>query len=75
MTGEDYGLIAALQGKPYMMPVSPWFYTNSVQSTDNYNLKSDVLWHQRWEDALTARPDFIQVSTHDACSEQYCINL
>lgn len=63
MTGEDYGLMSALQGRPYMMPVSPWFYTNALKSTKNYNFKSDILWHQRWEQVLGAAPNFVQVNT------------
>lgn len=31
-------------GKPYMMPVSPWFYTNLPGYHKNWAWKGDNLW-------------------------------
>lgn len=59
MTGEDYGLISALKWKPYMMPVSPWFYTNLPLSGKSHSLRSDTLWYQQWEQVLAANPGFV----------------
>ncbi|KKA17141.1 Glucan endo-1,3-alpha-glucosidase agn1, partial [Rasamsonia emersonii CBS 393.64] len=44
-TSSDEAWIAALSGKPYMMPVSPWFYTNLPQWNKNWLWRGDDLWH------------------------------
>jgi hypothetical protein len=34
-----------LSGKPYMMPVSPWFYTNAPGYDKNWLWRGDDLWY------------------------------
>jgi glycosyl hydrolase family 71 len=36
-----------LDGKPYMMPVSPWFYTNMPGFRKNWLWRGDDLWYDR----------------------------
>ena len=61
-TAEDQLWRNALGGKkPYMMGVSPWFYTSL--SNKNWLWKGDSLWYTRWEQVLDFKPEFVQVST------------
>ncbi|KAF7914304.1 uncharacterized protein EAF01_000710 [Botrytis porri] len=41
-----------LDAKPYMMPVSPWFYTNLPQFHKNWLWRGDDLWYDRWEEVI-----------------------
>lgn len=41
-----------LSGKEYMMPVSPWFYTNMPGFNKNWLWKGDDLWWDRWRDVM-----------------------
>ena len=43
---SDQAWISALGGKPYMMGVSPWFYTNLPGK--NWLWPSNDLWYNRW---------------------------
>lgn len=45
---DDKAYSAALNGKPYMIPVSPWFYTNLPAYNKSWLWRGDVLWHERW---------------------------
>lgn len=40
-------------GKPYMMPVSPWFYTNLPGYEKNWLWRGDSLWFDRWHEVLS----------------------
>lgn len=45
-----------LSGKPYMMPVSPWFYTNLPGYNKNWMWRGDDLWHDRWIQVIYNKP-------------------
>ena len=60
-TKRDEAWIKALAGKPYMMPVSPWFYTNLPQWQKNWLWRGDDLWHYRWRQIMELQPPLVQV--------------
>lgn len=51
---------AAVGSKAYMMPVSPWFYTNLPDK--NYLWRGDDLWHNRWQQVSKVQPDYVEAS-------------
>jgi hypothetical protein len=44
-------------GMPYMMPVSPWFYTNLPGYGKNWLWRGDDLWYDRWEEVIFLEPE------------------
>ena len=64
-TKGDEAWMKALAGKPYMMPVSPWFYTNLPQWQKNWLWRGDDLWHYRWRQIMESQPPLVQVWSYD----------
>lgn len=60
-TNGDNGYISALKGKPYMMAVSPWFFTNVPNYGKNWLWRGDDLWFDRWSQVLSLQPEFVQI--------------
>lgn len=60
-TKGDNGYISALNGKPYMMAVSPWFFTNVPAYGKNWLWRGDDLWFDRWKQVLALQPEFVQI--------------
>jgi hypothetical protein len=60
-TDSDNQWISAINGKPYMMAVSPWFYTRLPQYSKNWNWDSDTLWFDRWESVIDVLPQYVEV--------------
>lgn len=60
-TAADVQWQQALGGKPYMMGVSPWFYTNLPQYNKNWGWRGDDLWSTRWKQAADLQPEFVEV--------------
>lgn len=60
-TYVDASYLQFLDGKPYMMPVSPWFFTNMPGYKKNWLWRGDDLWYTRWEQALYLAPEFIEI--------------
>lgn len=58
---------------PYMMPVSPWFYTNLPGYKKNWLWRGDHLWHDRWLEAWYLRPEFIQIISWNDYGESHYI--
>lgn len=58
---SDQEWMDALGGKPYMMPLSPWFYTNMPQLGKNWLWRGDDLWYDRWQQAIELQPALIEV--------------
>jgi hypothetical protein len=58
---SDEAWIGAIQGKPYMMGASPWFYADVAGK--NWNNNGDTLWYDRWESIIDTQPDFVQIIT------------
>lgn len=47
--------------RPYMVAVSPWFYTNLPTWNKNWAWKGDDLWNDRWNEILAMRPEYVQI--------------
>ncbi|KAI1098371.1 glycoside hydrolase family 71 protein [Jackrogersella minutella] len=73
-TGNDQAYQSALQGKPYMMGVSPYFYTDLPQYNKNWYSSSDSLWYDRWQQVLEIQPDYIEIITWNDFGESSYIN-
>jgi len=68
-----YGALGT--SKPYMMPISPWFYTNMPGYDKNWLWHGDDLWFQRWQQAISIdrRPDYIQIISWNDFGESHYI--
>jgi hypothetical protein len=64
-----------LNGLPYMMPVSPWFYTNLPGYNKNWLWRGDDLWFHRWQQAISIDnpPEFIQIISWNDFGESHYI--
>ncbi|GAP93303.1 putative glycoside hydrolase family 71 protein [Rosellinia necatrix] len=71
-TGNDVAYKSVLQGKPYMMGVSPYFYTNLPGK--NWYSSSDSLWFDRWKQVLDIKPEYIEIITWNDYGESSYIN-
>ncbi|TGJ81651.1 hypothetical protein E0Z10_g7113 [Xylaria hypoxylon] len=71
-TGNDVAYKSVLQGKPYMMGVSPYFYTNLPGK--NWYSASDSLWFDRWKQVLDINPEYIEIITWNDYGESSYIN-
>ncbi|KAI8628405.1 glycoside hydrolase family 71 protein [Xylariaceae sp. FL1651] len=71
-TGNDVAYKSVLQGKPYMMGVSPYFYTNLPGK--NWYSSSDSLWFDRWKQVLDIMPEYIEIITWNDYGESSYIN-
>ncbi|RDW93688.1 glycoside hydrolase family 71 protein [Aspergillus mulundensis] len=60
-------------GKAYMMPVSPWFYTNLPGYDKNWIWRGDDLWRDRWEEVMVVQPDFVQIISWNDYGESHYI--
>ncbi|KAF6805710.1 mutanase [Colletotrichum musicola] len=72
-TYVDASYIEALNGKPYMMPVSPWFYTNLPGYSKNWLWRGDHLWYDRWIQVNTLMPEFVQIISWNDYGESHHI--
>ncbi|EEH09577.1 glycosyl hydrolase [Histoplasma capsulatum G186AR] len=58
---NDNKYMSMLGQKPYMMPVSPWFYTNLAQWGKNWLWRGDDLWHERWMEVIALQPAMAEI--------------
>ncbi|PKY06393.1 glycoside hydrolase [Aspergillus campestris IBT 28561] len=72
-TTVDEDFLDALDGRSYMMPVSPWFYTNLPGFDKNWVWRGDNLWHDRWQQVFQLQPDFVQINTWNDFGESHYI--
>ncbi|KAI1775906.1 glycoside hydrolase family 71 protein [Hypoxylon cercidicola] len=72
--GNDVAYKSSLQGKAYMMGVSPYFYTDLPQYNKNWYSSSDSLWYDRWKQALDILPEYIEIITWNDYGESSYIN-
>ncbi|KAL2844872.1 glycosyl hydrolase family 71-domain-containing protein [Aspergillus pseudodeflectus] len=65
-----------LGSKPYMMPISPWFYTNLPGYNKNWLWRGDDMWFQRWQQAISIdrKPDWIQIISWNDYGESHYIS-
>jgi hypothetical protein len=74
--GDKVFLEALGEGKVYMMPISPWFYTNLPgYGGKNWLWKGDGLWDARWRQIITGevKADFVQILTWNDWGESHYI--
>ncbi|CAK48462.1 hypothetical protein M747DRAFT_322972 [Aspergillus niger ATCC 13496] len=72
-TYTDASYINYLEGKPYMMPVSPWFFTNMPGYDKNWLWRGDGMWFDRWNQALFVAPEFIEIISWNDYGESHYI--
>jgi hypothetical protein len=75
-THVDMSYLELLQetgGLAYMMPVSPWFYTNLPGYGKNWLWRGDDLWYDRWQEVLSIRPDFVEIISWNDYGESHYI--
>ncbi|KAI5249601.1 glycoside hydrolase [Aureobasidium subglaciale] len=72
-TAPDNSYKSALGGKPYMMPVSPWFYTNLPGYNKNWLWRGDDLWYDRWNQVMSIQPEFVEIITWNDWGESHYI--
>jgi hypothetical protein len=56
-------------GKPYMMPVSPWFYADTYGK--NWLWNTDQLWPSRWQQVYQYNPDYVELLTWNDWGESH----
>ena len=62
--------------KPYMAPVSPWFFTHygpEVKYSKNWVFPADTLWYDRWNDILTLSTQYLEIITWNDYGESHYI--
>ncbi|GAQ08424.1 mutanase Pc12g07500 [Aspergillus lentulus] len=72
-THVDASYMQYLDGKPYMMPVSPWFYTNLPGYKKNWLWNGDHLWYERWEQVLDLQPEWVEIISWNDYGESHYI--
>ncbi|KAL4909687.1 glycoside hydrolase [Aspergillus multicolor] len=74
---EAYRVIIDSRGedKLYIMPISPWLYTNLPQFNKNWVWRGDDLWYVRWQQVLTLDPppDFVEIISWNDYGESHYI--
>lgn len=59
--------------RPYMMPVSPWFFTNMPGYNKNWLWASDSLWYYRWNQVWHEKPEYVQIISWNDYGESHHI--
>ncbi|KAJ0413073.1 glycosyl hydrolase family 71-domain-containing protein [Aspergillus carlsbadensis] len=74
-TYPDASYYDFLGSKPYMMPISPWFYTNLPGYNKNWLWRGDDMWFHRWQQAISLDrlPDWIQIISWNDYGESHYI--
>ncbi|KAK4148379.1 glycosyl hydrolase family 71-domain-containing protein, partial [Chaetomidium leptoderma] len=57
----------------YMMPASPWFFTNLPGYNKNWLWRGDDLWFDRWEQIRFINPDYVQILSWNDFGESHHI--
>ncbi|KAL4914768.1 glycosyl hydrolase family 71-domain-containing protein [Aspergillus aurantiobrunneus] len=72
----DEMYIRALNGKDYIAPASPWFFTHfgpEVPYSKNWVFPGDLLWFDRWQQLLAMGSRFIEIVTWNDYGESHYI--
>lgn len=72
-TYVDASYINYLNGLPYMMPVSPWFYTNLPGYNKNWLWRGDNSWYDRWIQVWWYQPEFVEIISWNDYGESHYI--
>ncbi|KAL4928925.1 glycoside hydrolase family 71 protein [Aspergillus undulatus] len=70
---KDEEYMDLLNGRPFIMPVSPWFYTNLRQFNKNWVWKGDDLWYTRWQEVIELQPEYVEILTWNDYGEGHYI--
>ncbi|KAF2972310.1 hypothetical protein GQX73_g1336 [Xylaria multiplex] len=68
----DNQFIENLAGRPYMAPVSPWFFTHF--NSKNWVFISEDLPNLRWEQILALKPTLVEIVTWNDFGESHYIS-
>ena len=69
----DEAWMKMLGGKTFMMPVSPWFYTNMPNWDKNWLWRGDDLWSDRWQDVVRLQPPLVEILSWNDFGESHYI--
>lgn len=71
----DQQYISALNGKDYLAPASPWFFTHYEPSTYNKNwlFPGDTLWFDRWTELLTTTSRYVEIVSWNDFGESHYV--
>lgn len=72
-TFTDHSYLDALGDHPYMMGVSPWFYTNMLGFRKNWLWRGDSLWFDRWVHVMTLQPEYVEIISWNDYGESHYI--
>ncbi|RWQ93422.1 glycosyl hydrolase family 71-domain-containing protein [Paecilomyces variotii] len=72
-TYVDASYLQYLGDLPYMMPASPWFFTNLPGYTKNWLWRGDHLWYDRWQEILFVKPPFVEIISWNDYGESHYI--
>lgn len=72
-TYTDAAYNVSLAGLPYMMPVSPWFYTNLPGYGKNWLWAGDELWFDRWQEVWSFQPEWVEIISWNDFGESHYI--
>ncbi|KAI9831143.1 MAG: hypothetical protein M1819_005231 [Sarea resinae] len=72
-TEGDSAWMSALGSKPYMMPVSPWFFTDLPSYDKNWLWRGDDLWYDRWQQVLEMDPPMVEIISWNDVGESHNI--
>lgn len=59
--------------KSYMMPASPWFYTNLPGYNKNWLWRGDEIWYDRWIQIIYNQPEFVEIIPWNDYGESHYI--
>jgi hypothetical protein len=69
----DEAWMEMLGKKTFMMPVSPWFYTNMPHWDKNWLWRGDDLWSDRWQDVVRLQPPMVEILSWNDFGESHYI--
>ncbi|EHK98101.1 putative Glucan endo-1,3-alpha-glucosidase agn1 [Glarea lozoyensis 74030] len=72
-TDNDLHWKNGLEGKSFMMGVSPWFFHSGAGDLKPWVWRGDDLWADRWAQTLEVNPDFVQIVTWNDYGEAHYI--
>jgi len=70
-TYTDAAYHVSLAGLLYMMPVSPWFYTNLPGYDKNWLWAGDELWFDRWQEVWSFQPEWVEIISWNDFGESH----
>lgn len=59
--------------KPYMMPVSPWFFTDMPEYGKNWSFHGGNLWNDRWIEIFFLDPEWVEIISWNDYGESHYI--